>query len=183
MKDPSRPNISKEQLEQEVQGIQDAIEGLSAEEAEPKLRQHQQLTIDRLRNQLSALRNLQKKPLADDLVMKAQLQAVLDDLPVDRTDLGENDSIWKAMVSIKDQSNALRSSTDLLLSELECKIKDDRKKFRKGTLEERKDLIDSLYAEFDEIVDGQSKVKKQFEQQYAQAKARYEQLEKEEDEA
>lgn len=115
--------------------------------------------------------------------MIAQLQAVLDDLPVDRTDLGENDPIWKAMVSIKDQSSALRSSTDLFLSELERRIKDERKKFRMGTLEERKDLIDRLYAEFDEIVHGWSQVKKQIEQQYAQAKARYEQLEKEKDEA
>lgn len=53
------------------------------------------------------------------------------------------------------------------MSELECKIKSKRKKFRYGTLEERKDLIDSLCVEFDEIMNEQSKVRKQIEREYA----------------
>jgi hypothetical protein len=70
---------------------------------------------------------------------------------------------------------ALRSSSDLLLLELEGKLKVEWKKSEEGTAEQRENMISWLYAEFSEIVGAQNQIREPPEQEYLRVK---EQLEK-----
>jgi len=180
MKDPRSPNHSPEELQQELRDLLYAIQGLPAAEAEAKIREHQQLTVDRLRNQLSALRDCQKEPLVEAVAIKSELRASLNKLPNDMKKVVENSSIWEGPLAKIDDCIALYSSGDLMLSELEDEVKKEWKKLRKGATSDRKILLDKLYKKFDEVVAAQSKVRKplELEQDFLEVKARLEQLAK-----
>jgi hypothetical protein len=71
MKNPRIPNHSPGETEQEIQDLQDSIRGLPQRVADAKICEHEQLTADRFRNQLSALRNAQGKPQNNAFVINA----------------------------------------------------------------------------------------------------------------
>ncbi|KAF1927738.1 uncharacterized protein M421DRAFT_174268 [Didymella exigua CBS 183.55] len=81
MKNARRPSISTEKPQKGLDHLQDSTKDISAKEAESKLRGYQQLMLDRLHNQLAALRDSLQKPLADFLGNRAKLAASLRALP------------------------------------------------------------------------------------------------------
>jgi hypothetical protein len=137
------------------------------------------LTVDRLRNQLSALRNRQKGPLAENVAIKSRLQAWLDTLPNEIKKVVENSTIWLGSMANIDACLALYSSGDVLLSELEDEVKVGWKQLRKGTTRDRKVFLERLYKKFTEVIVAQNKVREPLEQEFLEAKATLEQLTKE----
>ncbi|KAF2628496.1 hypothetical protein BU25DRAFT_457808 [Macroventuria anomochaeta] len=89
------------------------------------------------------------------------------------------DSRWKAMQKNVDENIALHASGDLMLAELEEKLKTKWMAVKKRSWEDKRDVIGKLYEELDMILKSQKECRKPLEEEFARAKARLAEIERE----
>lgn len=133
MRNPRCPRISTEELQKELQDLQDSIKDLPAKEADRQLHAYQQVTLDRLRNQLCAPRNKETKPL--DNCTRRQIQpSGITRCPAqsgqraekEESDLDNNDGKYE-------RKHCAKVKWRLLLAELGGKLKTERKSVKKSS--------------------------------------------------